>query len=83
MFNVVPEEITNAVMVTESGNVLFASVCARTTAPDINNESRAKRLRAVTMPMLILLPKASTFTSHSQDVPPYFRPLQLRPVVGL
>ena len=53
-------EITDSIVV-ELVNVLFACVCARTVNSDEDNESIARRLMAMTTPMLIFLPKPGTF----------------------
>jgi len=53
-------EIADSIVV-EVVNVLFACVCARTIRPDEDNESIARRLIAMTIPMLIFLPKPATF----------------------
>ena len=53
-------EITDSIVV-ELVNVLLACVCARTVNSDEDNESIARRLMAMTTPMLIFLPKPGTF----------------------
>ena len=53
-------EITDSIVV-ELVNVLIACVCAPTINSDEDNESIARRLMAMTTPMLIFLPKPGTF----------------------
>jgi hypothetical protein len=60
-------EITDSIEV-ELVNVLFDCVCARTTNPDEYSEPAAKRLTAITIPMLIFLPKPGTFASAAENL---------------